>query len=259
MDLKKVSLGIVFLFGMVSAYAQQQDKDRIVQISKFSEFSQGNYNGGVSCDQIKKYGDFGLGTFKGLDGEMIGFDDSFYQIRGENRVNPVNDLMSVSFALVKFFEVDRTVWAGRRIARYEDLEQYLESLLPQKNHFYAFKIKGVFNYIKTGLYENQDKSSVPLADLEKKQIVSQFYHEKGTIVGFRVPQYVQSISIPEYRFSFLADNKKNGGIILECEMESVVVEIDECSFLYLLMPENGRFYKVSCNVDQTVDLKEIGE
>jgi acetolactate decarboxylase len=30
---------------------------------------------------LKEYGDFGIGTFEGLDGEMVAVDGNFYQIK----------------------------------------------------------------------------------------------------------------------------------------------------------------------------------
>jgi len=32
---------------------------------------------------LKQYGDFGLGTFDGLDGEMIGLEGKFYQVKAD--------------------------------------------------------------------------------------------------------------------------------------------------------------------------------
>ncbi len=37
----------------------------------------GIYDGVISFEDLKKHGDFGIGTFDQLDGEMIAFDNEF--------------------------------------------------------------------------------------------------------------------------------------------------------------------------------------
>ncbi len=51
----------------------------------------------------------GLGTFNNLDGEMIGLDGEFYQIKADGIAYPVDDLMKTSFAVVMFFVPDKTI------------------------------------------------------------------------------------------------------------------------------------------------------
>ena len=47
----------------------------------------------VAFGTLKEYGDFGIGTFEGLDGEMIGFDGDFYQLKADGIAYPVSDSM----------------------------------------------------------------------------------------------------------------------------------------------------------------------
>ena len=42
----------------------------------------GDYHGSVSVKELKRKGDIGLGTFDGLDGEMIMLDGSVYKAKG---------------------------------------------------------------------------------------------------------------------------------------------------------------------------------
>lgn len=41
---------------------------------------EGGYEGEMTYGQLRCHGDFGIGTFNGLDGEMIGFDGRFCHI-----------------------------------------------------------------------------------------------------------------------------------------------------------------------------------
>jgi alpha-acetolactate decarboxylase len=52
----------------------------LYQTSLMSALITGIYEGEATYGEIRKHGDFGLGTFNQLDGEMIGFDGTFYQL-----------------------------------------------------------------------------------------------------------------------------------------------------------------------------------
>jgi acetolactate decarboxylase len=45
------------------------------------------YSGVVSMQSILKQGDFGLGTFANLDGEMVVLDGRAYQVQGSGKVS----------------------------------------------------------------------------------------------------------------------------------------------------------------------------
>jgi acetolactate decarboxylase len=48
--------------------------DELHQIGTLAALSAGGYAGTVTIDDMLDHGDFGLGTFEGLDGEMIVLD-----------------------------------------------------------------------------------------------------------------------------------------------------------------------------------------
>ena len=56
-----------------------------------------------------RYGDFGIGTFNGLDGEMFGLEGKFYQTKADGIAYPVDDSMKTPFGAVTFFEPDKSV------------------------------------------------------------------------------------------------------------------------------------------------------
>src|SRR5262245_29291241 len=54
--------------------------DELHQIGTLAALSAGGYAGTVTIDDMLDHGDFGLGTFDGLDGEMIVLDGDVYQV-----------------------------------------------------------------------------------------------------------------------------------------------------------------------------------
>jgi len=56
----------------------------IYQISTSSVLVEGIRSGSVSSTNLLEHGDFGLGTFEALGGEMVVLEGQIYQIAGEN-------------------------------------------------------------------------------------------------------------------------------------------------------------------------------
>jgi len=57
----------------------------LYQISTSSALAEGVYSGSVCSSVLLEHGDFGLGTFEDLDGEMVILDGQIYQVTGRVR------------------------------------------------------------------------------------------------------------------------------------------------------------------------------
>ena len=55
----------------------------VYQISTMGALLDGVYDGDVTIRELLRHGDFGLGTFNGLDGEMLVLDGVCYQLRSD--------------------------------------------------------------------------------------------------------------------------------------------------------------------------------
>ncbi|MCP8318695.1 MAG: acetolactate decarboxylase, partial [Candidatus Methylarchaceae archaeon HK01B] len=96
----------IYQFWYVNSDLQEND-DILFQTSTISALLEGAYDGNMTYGELKKHGDFGLGTFNGLDGEMAGLDGTFYQVKDDGIAYPVDDSIKTPFALVTFFEADK--------------------------------------------------------------------------------------------------------------------------------------------------------
>jgi len=81
------------------------------QISTSSALVEGVYSGSIPSTSLLEHGDFGLGTFEALGGEMVILDGEIYQIAGEVRLRP--DDFLIPFAAVTRFHEDSTFEIGR--------------------------------------------------------------------------------------------------------------------------------------------------
>ncbi len=236
--------------------AQQASRDVLYQVSTFNALMEGVYDGPTTFGQLRAHGDFGIGTFNGLDGEMIQFDGRVYQVRSDGKVYPVSDTMSTPFASVKFFVPDRTAVVERGMD-FPSLEKFLNALIPSKNMFYAIRIDGTFSYVKTRSVPAQKRPYPRLVEVVKNQPTFEMKDVKGTIVGFRLPEYVKGVNVSGYHFHFLTDDARAGGHLLECRIEKGCVRVDDCSQLFLNLPRQEEFSKANLTTQKQDEMETI--
>ena len=62
----------------------------------------------MTYSEIEQHGDFGIGTFDGLNGEMLAFDGVFYQIPSDGMPRVVDPTQTSPHATVTYFDADRS-------------------------------------------------------------------------------------------------------------------------------------------------------
>ena len=237
-----------------------QGRDILFQVSTIDALFEGIYDGDITCADLKVHGDFGIGTFNGLDGEMIELGGNFYQVRSDGVAYRADDSTKVHFAEVTFFDPDKTAVLDKTTCSgmdYKRLEHYLDTLLPTENIFYAVKITGDYDYIKTRSVPRQNRPYLPLVEVVKNQPTFEFHQVKGTIAGFRCPEYVKGINVPSYHFHFITEDGKAGGHLLECRLHNVRVEIDYTCGFHMALPEGGEFYQAHLAKEKQSELNKV--
>ena len=167
-----ITLFILTVSTLISC-AHVQKNDVVFQSSTINALLKGIYDGDVTFGELKRNGDFGLGTFNGLDGEMIGLAGTFYQIKADGVAYPVEDSVKTPFSVVSFFAPDDTLELDTADS-YTQLKRHIDGLLPSQNIFYAIRIDGNFKYIKTRSVPGQQKPYPPLVEVVKEQSVFEF-------------------------------------------------------------------------------------
>ena len=220
------------------------DRETLFQVSTINALMDGSYDGVMSLGMLGKYGDFGIGTFERLDGEMIETNGDFYQVRADGKAYQTSGPVQTPFACVTFFDTDREERLPQGLD-YLQLQKFLDERLPTANIFYAVKIEGTFSYIKTRSVPPQEKPYPPLDEVTKNQSVFEFHNVEGTIIGFRCPPYVTGVNVPGYHLHFLTENKDAGGHVLELTVLQATASIDDTSaFLMRLPGQDSDFYKL---------------
>ena len=250
----------LFTFSLITVdHSYPSDRDTIFQASILNSLSGGVYDGDIAFGQLRQHGDFGIGTVNALDGEMIGLDGKFYQIKSDGMAYYISNSEMTPFAMVTFFDID-TIVPLKDISSYGQLQQYLDSFLPTKNIFYAIKIEGVFDYIQARSVPKQSKPYPKLNTALENQIVFDFHNIEGTLVGFRCPSYIGGLNSPGYHFHFISKDKRRGGHLLQCKVKDAKAQIDYTKNFLISLPEDEEFYRVEVtdkpSLERDIDISE---
>jgi len=198
---------------------------------------EGIYEQNIPFYEIKKHGDFGLGTFNDLDGEMMMFDGLIYRIGSDGRANQITDDETCTpFSCVTFFEPSSEDELDHELS-YADFMNWMKELMPSPNLFYAFRITGEFEYVKTRSVPKQENYR-PLVEVAKEQPTFEFKDVKGLLAGFYTPAFVPSVNVPGVHLHFITEDRLSGGHLLECRPRKVKVELQYLYTLELSLPSN---------------------
>lgn len=230
--------------------------DVIYQTSTIGALLEGMYEGDVTVGELKEHGDLGLGTFNGLDGEMVVLDGIAYQVKADGVAYKVNDSIKTPFAAVTTFESDVDGTLDKEMNNTE-LKAYMETLMPSRNLMYAIKIEGNFSYMKTRSVPAQEKPYPRLADITKSQPTFEFENVSGTIVGFWLPDYVEKVNVPGYHLHFLTTDGSAGGHILEYTIRSGTVSIDISDDFFMQLPATEEFLSGNFSEERTQELVQV--
>ncbi len=224
----------------------------LFQVSTSAALVEGLYQGAVQVSRLLEHGDFGLGTFVDLLGEMVIVDAVCYQALSDGTVQVVDESTLVPYAVVTRFTAEHSV-ERRGITSYDDLRSACDSLRVSDNLFYAFRISGTFASITTRVMKPV-RAGMGLRDAAAVQQEFAFEATPGTLVGLWSPSYAASVSVPGYHFHFLSDDRRHGGHVLACSAQEVRIEKCEISEMRVSLPETAEFLQADLSRSPAMDL-----
>jgi acetolactate decarboxylase len=215
---------------------------------------EGIYEQKIPFTQVKQHGDFGLGTFDNLDGEMVMLDGQIYQITGEGQVNLVGENALTPFVCVTFYRPLSQDILEEEMP-YPAFQEWLQRLLPSPNIFYALRIEGRFADLKVRSVPKQENYR-PLVEVAKEQPVFSFKDIEGTLAGFFTPAFLGSVSVPGLHLHFISADRRRGGHLLECRPGRVEVGVQMIQMLELALPMSLDYLTWDFHRDTDEDLSK---
>jgi acetolactate decarboxylase len=243
------------IFHLVStalAHCFDVPQHTLFQISTSGALVQGVYERAVSTRVLLSYGDFGLGTFENLDGEMVVLDEAIYQIRSDGKVLNITDDVGTPFAVVTHFTADQDQII-ESASNFEDITKICDRYRHSDNLFYAIRIDGHFDHVHTRAMK-ATLDGLPLAKAAAIQPEFHFTDVVGTLVGIWAPQFSSALNIAGYHFHFLSKDRTKGGHLLECSGTNLRVRLDRLNDFHLSLPESEQFLRADLTKDTSKDL-----
>ena len=124
---------------------QTENRKTMYQVALLQSLTQGYFDGIVTVRALQRHGDTGIGTFDGVNGEMILLDGVMYQALGDGSVRKADARETVPFSVVTFFERDLSL----PLAQTHDMQSFKDTLTKTveengRNLFYMVKVDGTF-------------------------------------------------------------------------------------------------------------------
>jgi acetolactate decarboxylase len=228
---------------ILSGVRKVMASNQIYQYSVISALMTGlsSASSSTTVSDLLSHGSLGLGTFESMDGEMVILDGQAYQLKSDGSVGRVPETAKIPFGSVTQFEPQIT-----RKSSLSDKDHLLElvaDMLPNaRNHFVAIRVDGHFDSIKCRTIPPQAYEGEPLTEVGKRQTVKEYHGVKGTIVGFRSPQWSEGVSVVGIHVHFLNTERSFGGHVLAVRADSEVeLGVSSSTNLQIDLPQSEEF------------------
>ena len=263
-----IGLAIVLVFSFAAVYTSfsrlpmaavvvPEEHETLYQVSTIDALMLGVYDGVQQISELKKHGDFGIGTFDALEGEMIVLDGKIYQAKADGRVYLVRDNATTPLAMVTHFNQDFSATTGE-FMNFSSFPKGMSTRLPSQNMIYAVRVHGSFPQMKVRAIPMQQKPYPPLTEAAKNQSIYTYANATGTIVGFYTPDFFKGLNVPGYHLHFMSDDHQTGGHILDFVVPAnTTVEYDITPKFEMLLPTSGVFTGVNLSQDLSKELVRV--
>src|SRR5262249_18067726 len=147
---------------------------------------------------------------------------------------------STPFAAVTRFHPDRSFTVSEPCDR-AALKVRIDESLASANLMVAVRVRGEFSTLRTRTVSKQHRPYRPFTEATKDQQEVTFSEGAGTLVGFRMPEYEQGISVAGYHAHFLDEDHRRGGHALDYRLVRGTVDLSVRSELHLSLQRTPEF------------------
>jgi acetolactate decarboxylase len=230
------------------------DHHTLFQVSTANALVQGVFQGCVTVGALKTHGDFGLGTYDGLDGEGLMVDGRVYQALSDGTVVEPPDGATAPFWVTTRFRPDRTAIMPV-VQSWEDLCARIDEHRSSANLFAAIRIDGVFDEIRYRVAcKSPPGTDLVSATSHQAEFAAAPFH--GTLMGFWAPAFARTFNIPGYHLHALSDDRQRGGHVLGLRGTDLRLQVMDVDSLVMALPETPEFLAADLTGDPSAALRK---
>ena len=164
----------------------------LAQVGAIDTLLAGNYDGTAPLAGLTRFGDFGVGTFDRIDGEMVVLDGVIYQVLGTGAVIRADLAGSTPFAAVCHFQ-GKALPGELRAIDFAALQRTIDAAYPAESVPLALRVNGRFTLVRTRSVPAQQRPYRLLAEVTRAQVEFEAKNVTGTLLGFRLPAFVKGL------------------------------------------------------------------
>ena len=230
------------------------------QVSTLQALAMGFSKSVITVAELLEQGDFGLGTFEDVDGEMIVLDGKCYRAKNNGDAVQAKDERGVPFAAVCRFNPDRQekLEGTDSIDR---LKQWLTLRIEEDfglNSMYAVRIDGEFLMVDARSETGTKAHHVTLKDaLSVTQEAFVFENIRGTLVCVYYPDYMDGINAAGWHLHFLSEDKKCGGHVFNISLTAGSAAFCRITSVEVRIPDTPAFDTYSLKTASQEDIKSV--
>jgi acetolactate decarboxylase len=231
----------------------------LFQISTLQALMQGYYYPSSTVGELKENGDFGIGCFEAVNGELIMLDGVVYQAIYDSSILVPDNNTTIPYATVTFFNNDMSNEL-ENITSMDNLKEQLDNIVNKngRNLFYFVRIDGTFDKLTYRSEYAQKEPYKPLAKaMETDQTFFNAENETGTIVGLYCPDFMDKLNSQGWHFHYINSSRKNGGHLLEVSAKKATVQLSKKTKFEMKLSEKENFQNLPLSKDMSKDMYEV--
>ncbi|XVU30117.1 acetolactate decarboxylase [Actinoplanes sp. CA-054009] len=208
-------------------------------------------DGDLTIAELLRHGSFGLGTFDALDGEMVVLDGVCYQLRPDGTAGIAAGDRTTPFASVTDFRPDFTLPLPAGPTDHASFVRFLDEHLPGDNYFYAIRVDTFAASVTTRTVQKQSKPYPSLLEAAHGEQQTTFTGLRGTLAGFRSPDYAGTVTVPGYHLHFIDDDRRRGGHVLDFALTGGTIAVSVLHDVHLRLPSTPGFARSELTGDRS--------
>jgi acetolactate decarboxylase len=200
----------------------------------------GYMTGNVSVRDALREGDFGLGAFADLDGEMVVIDGRLFQIPADGKPRESQPGALLSYAQIIRFRPATKIPLPRGVS-FDTIATVLKSRMAGPNASYAVRITGTFSQLTARAPRKQQPPYPPFCEATKTQAIFHLDGREGTMAGFIAPGYLSTVDSAGVHLHFLSRDRQSGGHVLAFETDAATAELQRVNRVIIDTPRDPKF------------------
>lgn len=245
--MKRITISILgLILGLLSAPLLAQSEGKMFQVTPFSSFLKGGFDGYYSVENLAKEGDFGIGCYSQLDGLFLSYKGKFYHINSKGQIKGARRRWKVCYAQMTKFNPEYT-FELENTRNYKLTCDAIDDEIKTRNLPFAILIKGTFYYLKLHSFKTPKRRPQTLEIALEEQANYHYEEVEGYMIGFWTPKYWENMTSPGYQFYFLCKTLKKGGYVKDMHLKKGEVQVMPIQNMEFFLPDKPSFDRLKLN------------